>query len=204
MSAAFALAACDNTFGLIEVASTDARGEDARAEDGPALPADLVFSYPLDTLTDSMTHDLVQALPARCTQGQCPATVVGHSAGALDFDGVDDMLRVDATSDLSNPTGFTASAWVWLAAKPFSHSAGCVVGKRVGSGGDNSWQLCVMGDYLVLYSSLPSDVISAGVMPIGEWHHVAARWDGTTKSIWLDGVMRSSVDLGIRSMEARS
>ncbi|MCX5939265.1 MAG: LamG domain-containing protein [Cyanobium sp. LacPavin_0920_WC12_MAG_62_9] len=115
----------------------------------------------------------------------------GPSSAALDFDGRDDFISVPTTSPLpgGNST-YTLEAWI----KPDVHATNGIVGwgpwgsgnsvnaLRLGTGGTihNYW----WGNDLIVQSGIS--------LTDGKWHHVAATFDGTTRSIYVDGVLKGS------------
>jgi hypothetical protein len=93
--------------------------------------------------------------------------------------------------------GFTVALWLWLDIAPIAgdldHSYACPLGKLLGTGDDNSWQICVGADLKPLFYSVTAGTADQLVAPaaigLGTWHHVAIAWDGATKGLWLDGAL---------------
>ncbi len=111
--------------------------------------------------------------------------VAGAAGSAIDFDGVDDVLRASAFDP--SPTGaLTLSALVNLDAYTSS---------RIVTKADDAtagiFELSVTGTG-ALRGRLKLDgtveELQAGTVPIGAWHHTAMTWDGTTMRLYLDGV----------------
>jgi hypothetical protein len=70
--------------------------------------------------------------------------------------------------------------------------------KPYGSGTGNSWQLELLeDDRISLSGGSPHSLRSPGPVPPGEWHHVAGRFDGTEKELFIDGVEVDEVDVTI-------
>jgi concanavalin A-like lectin/glucanase superfamily protein len=155
--------------------------------DAPLDPA-LVAWYPLDAAaaTDATGHGHDGACPVR-NQG-CPTPTAGQLAGANDFSGVT-MYEVPFAEDLNTPNGFTVSAWLFIAVAPATR--GCAITKGLGPGIFNSWALCVEPDRSVFFYTVAgateNSQFSAELLATDAFHHVAVRYDGTTKSIFLDG-----------------
>jgi hypothetical protein len=160
----------------------------------PPLPVDalldpsLVAWYPLDVAaTDATGHGHDGACPAR-GEG-CPGPAVGQLAGANDFSGAT-MYEVPFAPELNTPNGFTVSAWLFITAAPATR--GCAITKGQGPGVFNSWALCIEPDRSVFFYTvalgIENDQFSAEPLASDAFHHVAIRWDGIIKTIFLDGV----------------
>jgi hypothetical protein len=159
-----------------------------------AIP-DLVVRYPMDAdATATMTLvSTVPALDGTCTAGQCPAAIAGHIGGAAMFDGVDDFVILPTTTLISSMP-YTISVWMnattgmgddSLVAKALGEAVNYDVGNlgiQQGGTGDLLYETSDnAGSYDILYS-VGGDTRNA-------WHHVAASWDGTTKRLYLDGIV---------------
>ncbi len=175
-------------------------GDDAPMVDAPtdaltpdAFVGDLVAYYPMDTVTDAF-QDAAGDHPARCGT-TCPVSVPGQIDRALSFDGIDSLATVDVNTDLQLTTGFTVAAFVNLAETPTTR--GCVVTKGLGTAQRNSWALCVepsrQAYFFTTTSTSLDDMFSTRVIPVGEWHHLAIRWDGSNKTIFVDGDLDPAV-----------
>src|SRR6185436_13884023 len=66
--------------------------------------------------------------------------------------------------------------------------------------GDDSWRIAQDGtaNYLSFdcNSATSQHVLRASTVPVndGRWHHVVATYDGVTKRLYIDGVLRASAD----------
>ena len=154
--------------------------------DAPLDPS-LVAWYPLDVdATDATGHGHDGACPVR--NQACPAFAGGHFAGAADMTG-GTMFEVPFAPELNTPSGFTVSAWLSIAAAPATR--GCAITKGLGPAQFNSWALCVEPDRSVFFFTVAgtttNDQFSAELLATDAFHHVAVRYDGITKSIFLDG-----------------
>lgn len=114
---------------------------------------------------------------------------------ALNFDGVDDVGTVSASSSVNNigngtnGSGFTAEAWIF----PRSLGEGGLgrVLDKAGSFSNNGWFVTMEGsgsntffDFQVDYSGGGSQhllvIASAGFITLNAWQHIAVTWDGST------------------------
>ncbi|HBA84847.1 MAG TPA: hypothetical protein DCZ95_12200 [Verrucomicrobia bacterium] len=112
------------------------------------------------------------------------AWTAGHPGSALRFDGVDDFVAVANAAGI--PAGnepYTIEAWI----KPESMGARGIIGwGRFDQAGQmNSVRLT---DWGLLNSWFANDLWVSAPGLLGNWHHVAAVYDGTTRSVYLDGV----------------
>jgi hypothetical protein len=121
-----------------------------------------------------------------------PAWISGASAGALNFDGVDDKVTVPDAAALRLTTGMTIAFWYRKTAEPGNWT------RLVGKGESNSrnygvWEHPGSADGRILFQYFKSGPLSQSVpstthLVLNRWYHVACTWDGTTGRIYLDGV----------------
>ncbi|MFT5522487.1 MAG: VCBS repeat-containing protein [Pirellulaceae bacterium] len=126
----------------------------------------------------------------------------GQTAGAANFDGVDDAIAIDnggVPNDATVPVGFpigssafSFSTWV----QPTGTGNRQIVGW--GNSATNSSNTLSIDDadqlQLTTFSTtLQVDTNDVGVNLVdGAWHHVAGVFNGTTRSLWVDGNLVSS------------
>lgn len=170
----------------------------APAPDGPLVPDGLVAWYPMDALAEGTARPVPDATgrghDGACdVTGQvpplCPTVAAGRAGPAYHFDGKA-LIVVDSAPDLLTPAGFTVAAWLRLDDQPPAARA-CAATKGLGTGTFNSWAMCVEASRQLFFYTVTgtaSDSLrSAALVSLGAWHHVAIRWDGTTKQAFLDG-----------------
>jgi hypothetical protein len=113
-----------------------------------------------------------------------------QSSAAIRFDGQNDHITIP--DNLSLPSGnnsYTLEAWI----KPE------VMGDR-GILGWGSWgtqssvnALRLMGNGSIRHYWWSNDLdVNVGNLADGNWHHVAATFDGTTRSVYVDGILKGS------------
>lgn len=187
------VAACD---GSIEMRPVDAgpRGDAAITRTDAAV----------DPSTDAATSPDA-AMPMGCE------TPDPDGSSALAFDGVDDHVAMGGSAALGLAT-FTVEAWVrrdgdgstagtgvgGLSLVPI---AGKGRGEDDGSNVDCNYAFGFFGDVLGadfedMASGANHPVIGRRAVPRGEWHHVAASYDGTTWRLYVDGVLDASAGTG--------
>lgn len=132
----------------------------------------------------------------------CPQGIVDTGATSLVFDGVDDHVTMGAAPELGLDR-FTVEAWVRRdgRGKTFVTGAGGlslvpIVGKGRGEGDgsniDCNYAIGFAGDVIGAdfedaATGGNHPVIGKTALPLGEWHHVAVAYDGTTWRIFVDG-----------------
>lgn len=185
-----ALCGCDGVFKLVEVRDpvpVDARGQ---LDGGPLLvPEGLVAYYPFDDdIDDSMVDDLAGDNDGSCQE--CPVPTPALFGAALLFDGRRQYVHVSSAPELITSSAFTVAAWVRLDKVTATDS--CPASRQYVGTFYNTYQLCVTpAKTLAFYSYDETNLhLQTGPeLPLGEWHHVALRYDGTAKAIVLDGII---------------
>lgn len=129
--------------------------------------------------------------------GNAPVWTSGFGGGqALAFDGVDDSLGVASPSGLSSLDQLTLAAWIRHGPSGIFRS---IIDRR-DSGVDG----------FDLYLSAASrafvrinDQVLEGTTAVadGQWHHVAATWDGSAIRLYVDGQLDASVSIPATSVE---
>jgi hypothetical protein len=175
-------------------ATTDASGDPATN-----IP-DLVVVYPMDDDPRSGTvTSTVPAYDAVCTS--CPSPTTGKIGGAYAFDGTVEIHLPEPSAGLVGMNPYTVALWAspsieisndneTLLAKPYSATTDAnVLSLWVSTMGTPAGQLSyettrtgASGDYQ--FAVAPPDQDYRGA-----WHHVAMSWNGTTKRLYLDGVL---------------
>jgi hypothetical protein len=185
------LAGCDRVFQLGEVEEHQRLDADDQVRDAATLPPGIVAWYSMDGVESGQVADLVADRHGVCATARCPTAATGIRRGALRFDSNEQIVLVPQDTAFETKAGFTVTAWVFLDQLPASGDVGCPFSKLYGTV-LNSWQLCQTSANLVFYSTGPAgvgnDSQARPSLPVGEWIHVAIRWDGTLKTIWRDGV----------------
>jgi hypothetical protein len=116
-----------------------------------------------------------------------------HYERSLYFDGTDDYIDMGNTLNL-NPSGFSVSAWIKRAAH--NSGVGSIVSKR-----DNAftegYDLRILNDNkieIIWNNGAYQSLISSTKLPYDEWHHVAAIYNGSSVSLYIDGVRDTLAD----------
>jgi hypothetical protein len=128
------------------------------------------------------------------------ATYSSSDGGIFDFDGTDDYVSVDSSSDLTFGTGdFTVECWVkpddfgsrgtFYDSRPSNGNTGITIGHESSSGEIRVYMTATSGSDIVVQSS---------DFETGEWQHIAVTRSSGTVTLFINGV---SKDTGTRTTD---
>ncbi|MFC1636726.1 LamG-like jellyroll fold domain-containing protein, partial [Planctomycetota bacterium] len=127
-----------------------------------------------------------------------PQWAAGMVGGALDFDGVDDVVEL-GTLDVVGQITLAA----WINADDFEINDARIITKANEWGENDHWWMLSTISETSLRLRLKTDdgqgtttLISDPVLETGVWAHVAATWDGSMMRIYKDGVEVASQEKG--------
>ncbi len=112
-----------------------------------------------------------------------PQWVDGKFGKALSFDGVDDYVDCGNDSSLNLDNEVTVEAWIKPIAVPSS-------GEGLASKADLSYGLTYYGNGQVYFYTYSGSHFSTTSLPTGEWSHVVGTYDGTTRRLYVNGVLK--------------
>ena len=124
------------------------------------------------------------------TFGYAPQVIVERS---VYFDGAADYIDIEDHLDL-NPSAFTVSAWIKRDTGLINAS---IISKRDNSYTDG-YDLRINGTCNLEMSwknGSTQSIISNTTIPENEWHQVSIIYNGTTASLYIDGVLDKSTPL---------
>lgn len=158
---------------------------------GAAVVPSFGLEFSSNTENIAYVNQVTGATTLRCASiTDCPALTTGVFDKGLSFDG-SDYLVADSESDYDF-NQMSMAAWVKVDA--FTQNWQAIITK-----GDTAWQLQRYGssDKVAFSTNGLSnvDLASAASINDGEWHHVAAVYDGLKKYIYIDGRLDASVDV---------
>jgi hypothetical protein len=165
---------------------------------GGGVDPTLVAWYACESLASGRVVDVTgNGHDGTCSGVRCPTIVTGRVGNACSFSRADrDEVRVLGL-DAFDPSALTVALFVWHQ----GGSEGSMIGKPLGTGIANSWQLELRNfggagppiPDTFLFSTgpdpdtwehidyyFPSD-------PTRRWLHVAGTWDGTELAVYVDG-----------------
>jgi hypothetical protein len=171
----------------------------------PDAATDLALYFPMDE-DPSIAQRLV-AEPMSATVScapKCPTATTGRvGSGAYRFDGVTRVQIVPSPSAIISDAPYTIAMWLRPSATPGLF--GCAFSKPIfavdrtvqGDGVLNDVSLNV-SDSVAFEGATPAPqtlVVAARAANNirGSWHHIAAIWDGSNRTLFVDGVERDSI-----------
>ena len=156
----------------------------ARYLDGqpaPPPPANVVVLH-MDEGAGTIAHDSAQPVGTHGTLVHGPQWAAGKFSTGLAFDGVDDYVDCGSDPSMACPNAITMEAWV----NPTSLS-----GRREVATKEGSYYLNIDGSRIGIYLAGTSSMgyhRASQTIPLNQWTHVAATWDGTDVRVYVDGV----------------
>jgi hypothetical protein len=156
----------------------------ANSSDNPST-ADRTVSFQVSdgALSSALsTHTVTVA-----AVNDAPVRTGGSGGNALDFDGSNDKVTLsDSTGVPVGNSSYTLEAWI----KPDTHGVNGIIGWGTWGAGNQVNALRLdSGNGLVNYWWGNDLRVTPGNLADGQWHHVAATFDGTTRKIYVDGVL---------------
>jgi hypothetical protein len=167
------------------------RGQPAFASAGTADPA-LVAWWTLDEGHGNVVSDSSLNRIAGVLRNE-PIWTSGKRRGALSFNGVGDYVEIPKVPKLYIPGPFTVAGWLNPTALPKSEWGMYAVSDYSADGGLCTFSVRVMSTGAVQFFWQTDKVersiaMSSGCLPPGAWTHVAGVWDGTVKTVYINGV----------------
>ena len=114
---------------------------------------------------------------------------------ALNFDGVNDYAVVDNVGNNSNlsfsgTSNFTIESWV---KRENTNGIAMIFSKYNGGVAGNYWLgIDNTGKPIFSREASPWGVTATNPLPVNEWHHIAATYDGSQTKIYVDGVLNNT------------
>ena len=165
---------------LSNVTSLLVNGVSATSSISSNTATTVTFRVPLGTPATGTTS----ITTAGGTASSTAFTVMAAPGNALAFDGTDDYVALPTGTALPiNNSAYTIEAWI----KPTAMGVRGIIGW--GNYGTNSQvnALRLTGNGIVNYWWNNDLTVTTGDLT-DRWHHVAATFDGTTRTMYLDGV----------------
>ena len=155
------------------------------------IQAEMISSLPVET--DGLVTAFEFEEGTGTTTYQTGYTATSKIGSAMYFDGVDDYVNVtDSTSFSFNVTdSFTLSGWIYRN----KATLGTIMSKELSSGNYEGYNFYVEagGDLSLLLRHDNSPANQYGIVtldqpvPINQWYHVTATWNGTVGELYIDG-----------------
>src|SRR3989338_305175 len=188
--------------GIYGRALSDAEIRELYEGTAPPPPADTCVEPPSGLVSwwpgEGNADDIVNGNDGALQNGVTFAP--GMVGQAFSFDGVDDFVSVPDSAN-QKPAVLTVATWFNLPRHTQPGAYGLMVSKYGGS--YNGWMLhmeasasCGPAFEIVGQPSRQAYVCSNVPGPLNNWVHVAGTYDGTTVSIYVNGVLKGSGTLG--------
>lgn len=122
----------------------------------------------------------------------------GKVGQAFSFDGIDDRVEVQSSSNLDITGPITITAWFRLIEADYSSPIAAKWGDSMW--GTAGYGLFVQGGYVEI--DLSSDgfqhyeILTPYPFPLNEWHHLAGVYDGSVEKLYVDGVLVAEQTIG--------
>lgn len=155
-----------------------------------------MFSWNFDNNLEDNSSNII----ASCQEPNCPLFVDGYKNQALEFDGIDDYLRIKDIMDFdaSYLRTFTISTWIKI---PDMNSWGAIISQHpIQINFNRSLLLYVSqsvyskGIRFILsddgFNMIPID--SDEGIQINEWVNVVVRYNGTDEEMFINGIKQNS------------
>ncbi len=153
---------------------------------GTLPTGNLIAYWPLDTDTDDYSGNGHHGTPANLT------TAIGAIGGCYEFDGASSQITVpdDPALDLTGPH----TIMLWFLADTVPPVYGYDLITKANHGISTGWMLNYRDTTELRQSWYPTNNMwSNGTVPAGDWHHVAVTYDGTNRTMYIDGSLDGSV-----------
>lgn len=158
----------------------------------PPTTSGLVGHWELDETTGSSIADSsVNSNTGTWSDGSgnsvAEETTTGQVGDALDFDGTDDDISIADDASLK-PANITLAAWVYADS---TGGGSHIMDKQSGSTG---YGIYLPSGNVSSFVSVDSawDNTTGPALSTGTWYHIAATYDGTTHSLYVDGALADS------------
>lgn len=165
----------------------------------------LVAWYPMDDdPSDGTVEDAtLRGLDAHCDPeaGECPRAADGRVGRSVEVDGAPQQhLRVEPDPALEAGDGLTIAAWIHVA-QPTRANVATRIHDDGLDGAAALWTLEVDAAGRAGFATFDGTAVerlwsAVASVPAGEWIHVAATFDGTTKRLWLGGSVVAEASAG--------
>ena len=128
-----------------------------------------------------------------------PQWVEGIDGGALEFDGLDDYVKVNDDDSLNVGTGnFSFSVWVNVELNKGTDDVGQIYRKGQSGGSSRNSELQLRdydGDVYVIGYAGTQPVISNGTVEVGRWYHIVFLREGSQIKLYINGNYDNSLTI---------
>jgi hypothetical protein len=146
------------------------------------------------------TRGTTQALLDLTRRNTVTATSLTYASnGAFSFNGSSDLINASNNSILNVGNNITVNAWVFIGS---TGSYQPIIAK-VNSGFTLGWELAnSSGALRATLRPAPIDIQIAGVLTLNSWNMTTMTFNGTTLSLYLNGVLQGSTTGGAVTLDS--
>lgn len=161
-------------------------------------PVSSILNYRFDT--GALTTDSSANARTLTASGSAPTEVTGKFGTAASFASASTQYYTATDNTEWKPTGsFTVSAWIKTSTTGATQTIAASYAQNTNPAG---WWFFVtttnqvglrIGANAATQGTGWNDVVGNYVVTDGNWHHVAATWDGWTMKVYVDGVLDAQI-----------
>jgi N-acetylneuraminic acid mutarotase len=148
------------------------------------IDSTLAAHWPLDEAQGVIAHDSAADRDGTLMGGPVWQTDAGIVAGALQFDGIDDYVSADP---VLNPADGTFSLVVWIK----GGTPGQAILSQTGAANwlsTDSVEGNLMTELKASGRGAGGPLLSQTVITDGNWHRIGFVWDGSDRTLYVDGI----------------
>jgi hypothetical protein len=123
--------------------------------------------------------------PTAVSYGGTPVTSFYTNSGALNFDGINNYVAIKDTSVIDLTTNYTLECWIKV--DSFVNSAGIISKFNTASSNGYILKLSQTSPFTGIY--FDGMTTANGILEKGNWYHIAAVKSGTTRTLYINGVL---------------
>jgi len=172
--------------GIVDVQDLIAMSEHLFEE---ILPAELVAYWKLDEAEGDIAYNSIGDNHGILSGNPTWQPDSGQVAGTLEFDGIDDYISTDF---VLNPGDGPFSTFAWIKGDAPGQ---VIIAQTDGIGTGETWLGIAASDGSLMTGLMPYQVGRTVIFPLesqslitdGLWHHVGFVWDGSYRSLYVDG-----------------
>ena len=128
--------------------------------------------------------------PGTCTDSSDDMTITFIGCNALDFDGVDDNINFQ---DNFNVTG-AFSLEIWVKPELTSANIQTILSKRETNNQIDGYDIRLVNNTISFNWNNGQSLVAPHQLTTNIWHHIAVTFDGTTYTLFIDGIQMNTVN----------
>jgi hypothetical protein len=142
---------------------------------------DLVAYWKLDETEGEIAYDTASDHDAMLQGNPVWQTTAGKVDGALQFDGIDDYANAGF---VLNPSSGPFSVFAWIKGGTPGQA---IISQTDGTGFGGTWLGANQADGKLVTNLMYFELGSESVITDDQWHHVGLVWNGSRRSLYVDG-----------------